>query len=75
MNFANLKRRAADATLNLMSNDKVRRAVDTAMGTGQQIVGELKTLGEEVRRHVDASRDIDDDTAELKERLDNIRED
>lgn len=74
MNLDDLKRRAVESAVKLMANDTVREAVDSALGAGQAVADEFRTLRDEVRRQMDAGRPVDDDTAALKERLDRLRE-
>ena len=74
MNLEELKRRATESAIRLMANERVRSAVDAAVGAGQGVVSELKNLREDVRRQIEAARPGEDDTAALKERLDRLRD-
>ena len=69
-----LRRRASEAAARVLSNDAVRDAVDTAIDTGRRVAADLNQLGDEVRRQFEASTGaVEDDTQELKEALDQIR--
>ncbi len=69
-----IRRRATQAAARVLSNDAVRDAVDTAVENGRRVAAELNQLGDEVRKQFEASTGIvQDDTRELKEALDLIR--
>lgn len=69
-----IRRRASEAAARVLSNDAVRDAVDTAVDTGRRVATELNHLGDEVRKQFEASTGVaEDDTRELKEALDAIR--
>lgn len=69
-----IRRRATEAAARVLSNDAVRDAVDSAVETGRRVAADLNHLGDEVRRQFEASTGVaEDDTRELKEALDAIR--
>lgn len=69
-----IRRRASQAAARILSNDAVRDAVDVAIENGKRVAAELNQLGDEVRKQFEASTGIvQDDTRELKDALDLIR--
>ena len=69
-----IRRRASEAAARVLSNDAVRDAVDLAIENGKRVAAELNQLGDEVRKQFEASTgSVQDDTRELKEALDLIR--
>lgn len=72
MDFEQIKRRAAEVAGQVSSHPRVRQATATAGEVGSQ----LRTEFDMVRRALRAqlAMEIEDDTAELKRRLDRVRD-
>jgi hypothetical protein len=69
-----IRRRASEAAARVLSSDAVRDAVDVAIENGKRVAAEFNQLGDEVRKQFEASTgNVQDDTRELKEALDLIR--
>ncbi len=69
-----IRRKASEAAARVLTNDAVRDAIDTAIETGRKVAVDLNQLGDEVRKQFEASTGVaEDDTRELKDALDLIR--
>ncbi len=73
MNFEDIRRRAAETAAKLAANETVQVALGAAMQATQQVAAEARGLADNVRAQIDAGRPVEDDTADLKARLDALR--
>ncbi len=80
MNFDDLKRKAAEAAIKIVSSDQVRSVLDNeqvqeavrvASETGTQVADELRTFRDQLREQM--AGPAEDDTRDLKRQLDALR--